>query len=570
MMTSSSSGYKGPAYVSLLSTQGSTPLNGWNVLASTGRPTASEQLAHHTKRVYERELKGFCVHVDSQSVKLEYTTKSATGNQSLYHPFLAIQAFVPTECKKVTLELSVTDSIPGTKMTSKRRLFLSTASKEFKTTPLHASFPIDTLLPRDRWTTLLIDLSDFVCTAYRNCQFRSLESITIQGDKIRLRNIVAVRDIVPASTFSSANDEFPGSRSSTALSTTSMTSSAFESRMAAVDTFLASASVADLDACIPRQYTFPFTMAGWVQWTVVRGTTARSMQILPSSANPAHAHDLPPIPGRLKKVDSGLSISMLSPSPSIHTLVGNGNGNGNGADAGHSPPATAGGSSGATAAAAEDAAASFGMLSLAERARRRRAALTRVNGGGSQASLAPLGPPSSLPPPLRPLHHTGAGGSSSSLLCPAAPGGFTTGIPRPSGLGGGTGGAPIPMRKPLTPLQPLPSMAAAAAAVPDVDPFDLEVQRVIAHATQRTTAAAPVPAPAPAPVQAVAPPPPAPVIAEPAAVAAAAAPGGSGEDGDDSLELVYDEELDCYYDPLTGKYYNIQDDGGGGDCDEDA
>ncbi|ORZ30024.1 hypothetical protein BCR44DRAFT_122469, partial [Catenaria anguillulae PL171] len=242
----------------LLVVQGSATLVGWQVVASTGRPTPQEQLMHHTRRVYDRSLLGFCYVVDSLSVSLCYKA----SNPCVTHPWLAVQIFVPHECKKLSIELGMSDVMKSnqTKIFSKRRFFLSTAIKEVKSTPLHASLPLESILPREEWTTLLFDLNAIVSSAYRNCLFRSLEAISIQGDKIKLRNIYTLRSLATSSTDETAPSS---SRSSTSLSSVSSACELAE--------FPPGMSSSQLDSIAPRQLAYPFTMSNSTSWVVIRG-----------------------------------------------------------------------------------------------------------------------------------------------------------------------------------------------------------------------------------------------------------------------------------------------------------
>ncbi|KAJ3363022.1 hypothetical protein GGF32_004887 [Allomyces javanicus] len=520
--------FKGLPHVALLSNQGSSPLAQWSVVASTGRPL-SDQLSHHVKRVYERDLKGYCIHVASQSIKLEYACKGAS------HPYLALQIWVPHDCKKLTIELGVVDVMGSTKASSKRRLFLSTVTKEPKTTPLHALIPIDSLIPRDTWTTLLIDLNDIISSLYRNCTFRTLDFISIQGDNIKLRTVLTLKDVLASSPTPSST--VPGTP----------TSEIAAEATTRADLFFQHVTAGELDTNVfPKQFAFPYTLAS-PAWTLVRGTPAKCTQLAT----------------RMKKTDSGMSIAET--------------------------PTTG-------AAPADPAVAHLhAALARIDLASRRRGGLSRMNSNTSVGSGIPLPPPAA------------ASAVTTAAAPPAAlPAGWgprvrsrppSSGIPPPSVAARRSPAATAATGRialaPLAHAPAVPRISPVAAVTPPVPParddeFDREVMLVVRHATAKRGASAGS------------------VRSQwsahaPAATAAAAAGGGhvplaadeyesepevmDDEDGDDvdavglsphktiqtrtadavesdeeSVELVFDAQLNCYYDPATGKYYNVMGD----------
>ncbi|KNE57136.1 hypothetical protein, variant [Allomyces macrogynus ATCC 38327] len=426
----------------------------------------------------------------------------------------------------------------STKTSSKRRLFLSTVTKEPKTTPLHALIPIDSLIPRDTWTTLLIDLNDIISSLYRNCTFRTLDFISIQGDNIKLRTILTLKDVLaPSSTPSSTVPGTPTSELAAEATTRA-------------DLFFQHVTAAELDTNVfPKQFAFPYTLAS-PAWTLVRGTPAKCTQLAT----------------RLKKTDSGMSISETP----------------------------------TTATPADPAAAQLhAALARIDLASRRRGGLSRMNSTTSVGSGIPLPPP------------TASAATSTAAAPPASlPAGWgprirsrppSSGISPPSAAArrspattATTGRIALAPLAPLAHAPAVPRMSPAATVTPPApavhdDEFDREVMLVVRHATAKRGASAGS------------------VRSQwsahaPAATAAAAAGGGhvplavdeyesEPEDMDDneeddvhavglsphktiqtrtadavvesdeeSVELVFDAQLNCYYDPATGKYYNVMGD----------
>ena len=114
----------------------------------------------------------------------------------LIHPYLVIQVYAPQQ-QALTLDLGVTDSSK-----TRRKLLLTTAAKEFKSNPLHATIPLlsstisstqDGIFTFNTWTNVIVDMPSLVSASFRNQTFRSLESVTLTGSGCKVRKIFTLR-----------------------------------------------------------------------------------------------------------------------------------------------------------------------------------------------------------------------------------------------------------------------------------------------------------------------------------------------------------------------------------------
>ncbi|KAL7752795.1 hypothetical protein RI367_001797 [Sorochytrium milnesiophthora] len=197
--------YQGSRSLTLLPASGSTPLAAWKAAAGQKNGDAS----HLVKRVYEKELKGYCCVIGSQNLRLLYssdvsTTTSTNSNATstgaparkqgaIVHPHIVLQLFVPTSTVTFTIEVGAVDTLTTTGAHNRRRYQLSTAIKESKSTPLHTTVPINHLIKRDVWMNVLIDLRTLTADHYRFCEFRSFDTLSLQGNGVRVRQVFTVR-----------------------------------------------------------------------------------------------------------------------------------------------------------------------------------------------------------------------------------------------------------------------------------------------------------------------------------------------------------------------------------------
>ncbi|KAI9220806.1 hypothetical protein BC828DRAFT_405475 [Blastocladiella britannica] len=176
----------------LLTPQGSNPLQGWSIetpLASdVGLKKKGEikQKQSPLVRLYERGLKGFCYEAGATTVKMSHTHTTVNGQ----HPYLVLQLLVTSGSKKLAIDLNLVDRIG--KIKSKRRVYLTTAAKEGKTTPLHVVLPIGPSVPVDQWFNLVIDMAEVLRNAYLGSEFCQLSSLQLLGDHFRIRNAFTI------------------------------------------------------------------------------------------------------------------------------------------------------------------------------------------------------------------------------------------------------------------------------------------------------------------------------------------------------------------------------------------
>ncbi|KAI9145657.1 hypothetical protein BKA69DRAFT_1163538 [Paraphysoderma sedebokerense] len=186
--------FQGGQSVILLPASGSAPLDCWKVSSTTSLKSTQNSL-RHINRVYSKELRGYCCVITSGVSKLEYpnTTTGVSGAAvHLLQPYLVLQVNVPRSTQPFNIELCTIDHLTQNRMASKRRFFLSTATKIPKVTPLHASIPLNQLR-RDEWINCIIDMRSLVSSTYRSCTYQSLENIAITGKGVSIRSIFTLR-----------------------------------------------------------------------------------------------------------------------------------------------------------------------------------------------------------------------------------------------------------------------------------------------------------------------------------------------------------------------------------------
>ncbi|KAJ3033232.1 hypothetical protein HK097_004931, partial [Rhizophlyctis rosea] len=169
----------GPAF-EIFSSQGSgTPILNWKLTSKS-----------FIKRVYEKDLKGFCYHCE----KLGKFSLPKDDKQSVYliQPYLVFQIFLPAR-EHLSIELCISDLNHN-----HRRFFASTASKDVKITALHVTLPL-TVVKRGVWLNLCFDLSSLVSDTFRGQSFRCLTNVHLAGT-FRLRKIFTLRNRPPDTT----------------------------------------------------------------------------------------------------------------------------------------------------------------------------------------------------------------------------------------------------------------------------------------------------------------------------------------------------------------------------------
>ncbi|KAM6927833.1 protein CFAP20DC [Xenentodon cancila] len=153
--------YQGGAVFEIFSGQGKDPVAKWKLY---GGPSA-------VYKEYNKEIKGFvyCLEGSSQTVKMQMPEheKMSLG---LIQRFLVLQLNIP-QCHDFSTELVITDAEH-----LKRRLHISTVHKELSVTHLHAKIPFIGL-KRCTWSTLCIDLVSLTDELFKG--FSTLDRVTL-------------------------------------------------------------------------------------------------------------------------------------------------------------------------------------------------------------------------------------------------------------------------------------------------------------------------------------------------------------------------------------------------------
>ena len=97
--------------------------------------------------------------------------------------FLIIQVFIPLS-KDFAVELMMTNI-----NNSKRRVVLSSSSKDLASTPLHAKLPLS-IIKRDIWLNLCLDMRSLTNDMFSNQTFKALEEFTVSGKTMRFYNYI--------------------------------------------------------------------------------------------------------------------------------------------------------------------------------------------------------------------------------------------------------------------------------------------------------------------------------------------------------------------------------------------
>ncbi|XP_043373895.1 protein CFAP20DC isoform X14 [Dermochelys coriacea] len=158
--------YQGGPFVEIFSAQGKNPGAKWKIY---GSPSA-------IWKEFDKEVKGFVFVLEGSSqtnkIQLPKETRQTLG---LTQQFLVLQIYVPLG-QDFSTELLVTDL-----GNIKRRLYLSTVHKELSVTPLHAKLPLF-MIKRKIWCNLCIDLVAFTSEIFKGAVFQSLDGIIISAN----------------------------------------------------------------------------------------------------------------------------------------------------------------------------------------------------------------------------------------------------------------------------------------------------------------------------------------------------------------------------------------------------
>ncbi|XP_063130453.1 protein CFAP20DC isoform X5 [Rattus norvegicus] len=168
--------YQGGAFVEIFSAQGKNPGAKWKIL---GSPSV-------IWKEFDKEVKSFVFVLEGSSqtnrIQLPKENKQILG---LIQRFLVLQIYVPLG-QDFSTELLITDL-----GNIKRRLYLSTVHKEVSSTPLHAKIPLF-MIKRKIWCNLCIDLVAFTSEIFKGAVFQSLDGIIVSAN-CKLRKIFTLK-----------------------------------------------------------------------------------------------------------------------------------------------------------------------------------------------------------------------------------------------------------------------------------------------------------------------------------------------------------------------------------------
>ncbi|KAM6980722.1 protein CFAP20DC [Aplochiton taeniatus] len=155
--------YQGGTVVEIFSAQGKDPVAKWKLCGA--QPGI--------KKEFDKEVRGFvyCLEGNSQTIRMQMPKNGKTP-LGLVQRFLVLQVNVP-QSKDFSIELLLTDLGH-----LKRRLYLSTVHKEFSATPLHARIPFIGL-KREMWSNVCIDLVSFTGELFKGAGYLTLDGITV-------------------------------------------------------------------------------------------------------------------------------------------------------------------------------------------------------------------------------------------------------------------------------------------------------------------------------------------------------------------------------------------------------
>ncbi|XP_053153328.1 protein CFAP20DC isoform X12 [Hemicordylus capensis] len=168
--------YQGGPFVEIFSAQGKNPGAKWKIF---GSPSV-------IGKEFDKEVKGFVFVLEGSSqtnkMQLPKETRQTLG---LIQQFLVLQIYVPLG-QDFSTELLITDL-----GNIKRRLYLSTVHKELSVTPLHAKIPLF-MIKRKIWCNLCIDLVAFTSEIFKGAVFQSLDGIIVSAN-CKLRKIFTLK-----------------------------------------------------------------------------------------------------------------------------------------------------------------------------------------------------------------------------------------------------------------------------------------------------------------------------------------------------------------------------------------
>ncbi|MCO5547521.1 hypothetical protein L7F22_000971 [Adiantum nelumboides] len=179
--------YQGGSSFSVFTAQGSNPAFNCKIFGKS------------VHKVYDKTVKGYIYNcLGGMSSKIQFPKDEKLGLQ-LVQPYLVLQIFVP-KGQHFSLELRAADN-QGTR----RKMYFSTSFSELKSNPLHCQIPLSMIM-RNTWINLSLNVPDLFQSCFRVLNFRSLEVI-ILGPVCKLRKIFTMKNRLAQSVLEAKESE---------------------------------------------------------------------------------------------------------------------------------------------------------------------------------------------------------------------------------------------------------------------------------------------------------------------------------------------------------------------------
>ncbi|MCO5583158.1 hypothetical protein L7F22_037067 [Adiantum nelumboides] len=179
--------YQGGSSFSVFTAQGSNPAFNCKIFGKS------------VHKVYDKTVKGYIYNcLGGMSSKIQFPKDEKLGLQ-LVQPYLVLQIFVP-KGQHFSLELRAADT-QGTR----RKMYFSTSFSELKSNPLHCQIPLSMIM-RNTWISLSLNVPDLFQSCFRVLNFRSLEVI-ILGPVCKLRKIFTMKNRLAQSVLEAKESE---------------------------------------------------------------------------------------------------------------------------------------------------------------------------------------------------------------------------------------------------------------------------------------------------------------------------------------------------------------------------
>ncbi|XP_013404893.1 uncharacterized protein C3orf67 homolog [Lingula anatina] len=167
--------FQGGPFFEVFSAQGKDPVANWKLSGGSG-----------IRKVYDKEVKSYIYSLEGSGATTKmHIPKDSKQSLTLVQRFLVFQVWVP-KGGDFSIEVGITDL-----SNSKRRLHLSTSSKEANPNPLHSKIPLS-VIKRGIWTNLCLDMVSLVGETWRGQTYKAIESITLSAN-CRVRRIFTMK-----------------------------------------------------------------------------------------------------------------------------------------------------------------------------------------------------------------------------------------------------------------------------------------------------------------------------------------------------------------------------------------